>query len=84
MTIKPIKPIKPTHIYDWDTEPVDERPSEFMNSTSWSASSSFHPPVPVARMPSSRFGFASVLIVAMTLLALGAFAIAEIIPLLRG
>ncbi len=84
MTIKPIKPAKPTHIYDWDTEPVDERPSEFMNSTSWSASSSFHPPVPVLRRAPSRFGFADVLIVAMTLLALGAFAIAKIIPLLRG
>lgn len=79
-----IKAIKPSQIYDWDTEPVDERPSEFMNSTSWSASSSFHPPTPAARKPSSRFGFAGVLIVALTLLALGALAMAKIIPLLRG
>ena len=77
-------PIKPTQIYDWDIEPVDERPSEFMNSSSWSASSSFHPPVPVVRRPPSRFGLAGVLIVALVLLGLGALAIAKIIPLLRG
>ncbi len=79
-----IKPIKRSQIYDWDTEPVDERPSEFMNSTTWAASSSFRPAVSVPRRVASRFGFAGVLIVALTLLALGAFAIAKIIPLLRG
>ena len=77
-------PIKPTHIYDWDIEPVDERPSEFMNSSSWSASSSFHPPVPQVRRPPLRFGFVGVLFAALTLLALGALAMAKIIPLLRG
>ncbi len=77
--------IKPTQIYDWDTEPVDERPSEFMNSASWSASSSFHPAAAVMRKPpASRFGFASVLVATLALLALGAVAIAKIIPLLRG
>ena len=77
--------IKPTQIYDWDTEPVDERPSEFMNSTGWDASSSFHPAVAVVRRPpAARFGFTAVVIVAVALLALGAVAIAKIIPLLRG
>ena len=76
--------IKPTQIYGWDTEPVDERPSEFMNSSSWSASSSFHPALPLVRRPASRFGFVGVLFAALAMLALGAVAIAKIIPLLRG
>lgn len=77
--------IKPTQIYDWESEPVDERPSEFMNSASWSSPSSFHPaPPPVRRPGSVRFGFISILVAALALLILGAFAIAKIIPLLRG
>ena len=77
--------IKSTQIYGWDTEPVDERPSEFMNSASWSATSGFLAPPPVVRRPASRqFGFSSLLVAALVLLVLGAFAIANIAPLLRG
>ena len=77
--------IKPTQIYDWDTEPVDERPSEFMNSARWSSSSSFQPAPTVVRRPgSARFGFVGILLAALALLLLGAVAIAKIVPLLHG
>lgn len=77
--------IKPTQIYDWDIEPVDERPSEFMNSASWSSASGFHATPRVLRRPASpRFGFTGLLGAALALLALGAVALAKIAPLLRG
>ena len=77
--------IKPSQLYDWDTEPVDERPSEFMSSTSWSSLSGFHVAPPVVQRPAPpRFGFTRLLIAALLLLALGALAIAKIAPLLRG
>ena len=76
--------IKSTQLYDWDIEPVDERPSEFMTSTSWSSLSGFHVAPPVVQRPAApRVGFTRLLIAALLLLALGAFAITKIAPLLR-
>lgn len=78
--------IKPTQLYDWDSEPVDERPSEF-NSTGWSSASGFYAMPPGTQTPPpSRFrlgGLRLVALVALGLLALGALVLAKLAPLLR-
>lgn len=77
--------IKPTQIYDWDSEPVDERPSEFM-STGYSQLSGFYPQTeaPLRRRAATRlFGFKSLLLIAFAVIGLGAFAIDKLMPLLR-
>ena len=78
--------IKPTQIYDWDSEPVDERPSEFSHSASHSPVSGFYSTPRVTRRPPkpSGAGFTGLFMVALTLLALGALALATLAPLLRG
>jgi hypothetical protein len=77
--------IKPTHIYDWDSEPVDERPSEFMSSSGYSGVSGFYSTATAARQSPrrSRFGLASLFVVALAVLALGAFAMVKLAPYLR-
>jgi len=76
---------KPAHIYSWDEEPVDERPSEFSSSTGYSVLSGYHPINDPARrsQPRSRIGFKTMLAFCLVLLALGAFALTKLAPLLR-
>ena len=78
--------IKATQIYDWDAEPVDERPSEFMHSGGYAAVSRSHSTAQAPRKspPHARLGFASLLVAVLTVLALGAFAVVKLAPLLRG
>lgn len=79
---------KQPHIFGWDEEPVDERPSEFMASTGYSVLSGYHPideplrPL-CAQRSSGRFGFKTLLVSCLAILALGACALAELAPLLR-
>lgn len=78
--------IKSSQIYSWDAEPVDERPSEFSSTTGYSVLSGYHPmndPMRRAR-PKSRFGFKTLLVFCIVVLALGAVAIVKLAPLLRG
>lgn len=78
--------IKQTQIYGWDEEPVDERPSEFSSTTGYSVLSGYHPmnqPMSSRRAP-SRFGFKTLLASCVAVLALGAFALIKLAPLLRG
>jgi len=77
--------IKSTHIYDWDSEPVDERPSEFMSSSGYSSVTGFYSTASSARQAPRRagFGFGAVLLVALAVLALGAFVLARISTLLH-
>ena len=77
---------KPSHIYGWDEEPIDERPSEFMASTGYSVLSGYAPLNDPMRKehPRGRFGFKTMLVFCVVLLALGACAIAKLVPLLRG
>ncbi|MDE2092805.1 MAG: hypothetical protein KGL99_08545 [Burkholderiales bacterium] len=80
---------KQTHVFGWDEEPVDERPSEFMVSTSYSVLSGYHPidePLrpQLATRQRSRFGFKTLLLACVVVLALGAYALAKLAPLLRG
>lgn len=77
--------IKPTHIYDWDSEPVDERPSEFL-STGYSNLSGFYPLTdapPQRRAKTSVFGLKSLLLIALAVIGLGALAIDKVLPLLH-
>ena len=78
--------IKPTQIYDWYAEPVDERPSEFMTHSGFSAASGFHAAPTLTRPPPAKpqFGMAVLLAAALAVLALGALAIAKMVPLLHG
>lgn len=78
--------IKPTQIYSWDEEPVDERPSEFSSTTGHSLLSGYQSAIePVRRSPRrSRFGFKTVLVFCVGLFALGATALVKLAPLLRG
>lgn len=80
---------KQTHVFGWEEEPVDERPSEFMASTGYSVLSGYHPidepmRAQVAPRPRSRFGFKTLLLACVVVLALGAYALAKLAPLLRG
>jgi hypothetical protein len=76
--------IKPTQIYGWDSEPVDERPSEFM-STGYSHLSGFYPQTeaPPRRTKPSLFGFKSLVLAALAVIGLGAYAIDKLLPLLH-
>jgi hypothetical protein len=78
--------IKSSHIYGWDEEPVDERPSEFSSSTGYSVLSGYHPMNdPVRRpQPRSRIGFKTLVVFCAVVLALGAFALVKLAPMLRG
>lgn len=66
-----------THVYGWEEEPADERPSEFFPTTGHSALSSYHFPAELnaraARRRGSRWGVASVLAAFVLLLVLSAF-----------
>ncbi|MBC7482032.1 MAG: hypothetical protein H7337_09085 [Rhizobacter sp.] len=77
--------IKPTQIYDWDAEPVDERPSEIMTHSGFSAASGFHAASTFTRpQPAeAQFGMAVLLAAALAVLALGAVVIAKLAPLLQ-
>ncbi|MEP7099118.1 MAG: hypothetical protein ABI781_01325 [Burkholderiales bacterium] len=77
--------IKPSQIYSWDEEPVDERPSEFSSTTGHSLLSGYHPINEPARTlrARSRFGFKTMLVFCAVILALGVVVLMKIAPLLR-
>lgn len=77
--------IKSSQIYGWDEEPVDERPSEFSSTTGYSVLSGYHPmndPVR-ARHKAPRFGFKTMLLFCVIVLALGSYVLVKLAPLLR-
>lgn len=75
-----------THVYTWESEPADERPSEFM-PTCYSQLFGFYTLADSNhRAPARRwFGFRSLLVFAVVVLVLGlgAFAIGRLAPLLH-
>ena len=80
---------KQAHVFGWEEEPVDERPSEFMASTGYSVLSGYYPidelrRPPLAPRPRSRIGFKTLLLACVVVLALGAYALAKVVPLLHG
>ena len=77
--------LKSSQIYGWDEEPVDERPSEFSSTTGYSVLSGYHPMNdPMRRQPRSRFGFKTLVLACVMVLAFGGLALVKLAPLLRG
>jgi len=78
---------KESQLYSWDAEPVDERPSEFMHSTSYATLSGYHSNFDTARrrtpVHSSRSGLIGVIVFALVVIAVGAWAILKFAPMLR-
>lgn len=78
------RPFKDTQVFDWESEPKDERPSEFVASTGYSSLSGYYSmPEPVRRRRSSG-GLNLVLIAGGVAVALGAAALYGFLHLLRG
>jgi hypothetical protein len=75
-----------SQLYDWDLEPVDERPSEFMESTGYAILSGYHPMNDPARRerPSRGVGIKTMLLFCVVVIALGGFALVKMAALLRG
>jgi len=77
---------KQSQIYGWESEPADERPSEFMHSTGYASLSGYHDPAAARcatlRRP-SRFGAKSLLAFSVAVLALGAYGLLKLAPLLH-
>jgi hypothetical protein len=85
----PAAPIKKTQVFDWETEPSDERPSEFVQSTGYSVLSGFHAAPPseasARRVHRARKGGINLLvIVGGVIVGMGALALIGFIHLMRG
>ena len=76
---------KESQLYDWAAEPVDERPSEFMNSKSYTSPSGYHSNFNTPRAPARRSnsGLAGVLLFALIVVAAGGWAIVKFAPMLH-
>lgn len=75
---------KDTQVFDWDAEPKDERPSEFVPTTGYSSLSGYHTLTeagPYRRRPSRGM---PVLAVAVIVVGLGAAALFGFLHLLKG
>jgi hypothetical protein len=79
-------PFKQSQLYDWDSEPVDERPSEFMSSTGYSTLSGYQGLTDARRAErhTSRFGFKSLLVFSIAVVSIGGYALMKLAPLLHG
>lgn len=76
---------KSSHIYGWDEEPVDERPSEFSSSTGYNSVLSGNDPGAAARRRRTRerTAWRGMLIFCVALLGAGGVAIVKLVPLLH-
>jgi len=82
------RPFKETQIFDWDTEPKEERPSEF-HTTGFSTASGYYHSMSDARprarpRRSSRFGIAPLIVGLLAAIALGSIGVEWLAHLLRG
>lgn len=78
---------KDTQVYDWDAEPKDERPSEFIPSTGFSSLSGYYampPDASVYRRNRRSGGGTGVWLVAALVVALGAVGLLGLVHLLKG
>lgn len=75
---------KETQVFDWDAEPKDERPSEFVPSTGYSALSGYYA-MPEARGPRPRRsgGINMVLVAGAIVVAMGAAALIGFLHMIR-
>jgi hypothetical protein len=63
--------LRKPHVYQWDDEPADERPSEFASTSGYTSRSGYHPAMDPAPRRTVRFGARSVLFVTLLLLGAG-------------
>lgn len=74
------------HVYGWDEEPADERPSEFVPSSGYSALSGYHVPRDLSARVSHRRrsgGWAGVVIATLVLLLSSGVAIQQFAKILQ-
>jgi hypothetical protein len=79
------RPFKDTQVFGWDAEPADERPSEFVASTGYSALSGYYA-VPDARLRRrQRRGNGALIVVlaSAAVVGLGAAALLGFLHLIR-
>lgn len=80
--------LKPTQVFGWDSEPIDERPSEFVQSTGYSALSGYYAmPEPsglAERRRQRQRGTTQLLLICVLVLAAGTAAMFGLVHLLRG
>ena len=78
--------IKPTQIYDWESEPVDERPSEFMNSRSHASTSGFQSTGSLPRRAPRRrhhpLRFTTLVTAMIAVVALGSVVVGRLLTML--
>jgi hypothetical protein len=78
---------KSTQVFGWDTEPVDERPTDFGHSTGFSALSGYGAlqpaPTSVRRRREHRAGFAKLAGACLVALGLGIGALVLLRPYLQ-
>jgi hypothetical protein len=78
------RPFKNTQVFDWDSEPKDERPSEFVPSTGYSALSGYYAmPEARASRPRRGGGLNTVLIAGAIIVALGTAALLGFLHMIR-
>lgn len=78
---------KDTQVYDWDAEPKDERPSEFIPSTGFSSLSGYYampPDARVYRRNRRNGGGLTVLLVGLLVIVVGVVGLLGLIQLLKG
>ncbi len=82
----PNSPLKKTQVFDWETEPADERPSEFVQSTGYSVLSGFHaaPPTRASTRQRSSGGINMLVVSAGVIIGIGALALVGFIHYMRG
>ena len=78
-----LKNFKDTQIFDWESEPHDERPSEFAQSTGYSVLSGYHVMPDRPMRPQGKGGINLVVVIGAIVLALGAAAMYGFVHLLR-
>lgn len=80
------RPFKDTQVFDWQTEPKDERPSEFVPSTGFSSLSGYYAMPPDARVYRRRSGMGAgtLLLAALLVIVLGATVLLGFMHLIRG
>jgi hypothetical protein len=79
------RPFKDTQVFGWEVEPKDERPSEFVQSTGYSALSGYYSmPEVRSRPPDRRSGISLVVVAGIVFVALGTAALLGFLHMIRG
>lgn len=82
------RPFKDTQVFSWDAEPKDERPSEFVPSTGYSALSGYYAmpdsTIERARRRSSTGSGLTVLLAGALVIGLGVAALLGFLHVVRG